>query len=187
MRSLTNADWYLMSGSGVVTLILFTLVVALGIGTTKRLRIARMPKFVTLALHRSVALLAVAFLALHVVTAMLDSYAHVGLAQIFLPTGTSHYAVYLGLGALALDLLLAVLLTSLVRQRLSQRLWKGVHWLAYASWPVALAHGIGIGTNAPSAWFTDVAVACTALVGATVAWRLFELRRPYPKYLGAAS
>lgn len=187
MRSLTNADWYLMSGSGVVTLILFTVVVALGISTTKRLRLARMPKFVTLGLHRSVSLLAVAFLGLHVVAAMLDSYAHVGLRQVFLPSGTSHYAAYLGLGALSFDLMLAVLVTSLLRQRLSQGAWKSVHWLAYASWPIALAHGVGIGTNAASGWFTDVAVGCAGLVGATVAWRLLELRRPYPKYLGAPS
>lgn len=187
MRSLTNADWYLMSGSGVVALILFTLVVALGIGTTKRMRLARMPRFVTLALHRNVALLAVTFLGVHIVAAMLDRYAKVGLAQIFLPTGTSHYSMHLGLGALAFDLLLAVLVTSLLRHRLSQPVWKSVHWLAYASWPVALAHGAGIGTNAASSWFTDVAVGCVLLVGATVTWRLVGLRRPYPKYVGASS
>lgn len=187
MRSLTNADWYLMRGSGVVVLILFTLVVALGVATFKRLRLARMPRFVTLALHRNVALLAVAFLAVHIVTAMLDSYAHVGLTQLFLPTGASRYAVYLGLGALSFDLMLAVLVTSLLRHRLTQGVWKAVHWLAYLSWPLALVHGVGIGTDRSSEWLIDIAVGCIAVVGATIAWRLFELRRQYPKYLGASS
>jgi len=187
MRSVTTFDWYLIRGTGVVTLILFTVVVALGIATTKRLRIARLPRFVTLALHRNVSLLAVAFVAVHVVTSMLDSYAHVGLAQILVPTGTTHYAAYLGLGALSLDMLVAVVLTSLVRRRLTQPVWKGVHWLAYASWPVALAHAVGVGTDSASRWFTTVCVACAGLVGATIAWRLLEVRRPYPKYLGAAS
>lgn len=187
MRSLTNADWYLMRGSGVVALILFTLVFGLGIATSKRLRLARMPKFVTLGLHRNVSLLSVTFLGIHIATAMLDPYAHVGVAQVFLPTGASHYSVYLGLGALSFDLLLAVLVTSLLRHRLTHRLWKSVHWLAYASWPIALAHTLGIGTDASSSWLRDVAVGCTALVGAAIAWRLIELRRPYPKYLGAAS
>src|SRR5581483_10724381 len=76
VRSLTNADWYLLRGSGVVALILFTLVFALGIATSKRWRLARLPKFVTLGLHRNVSLLAVAFLGIHIATAMLDSYAH---------------------------------------------------------------------------------------------------------------
>ena len=187
MRSLTNADWYLMRGTGVVTLILFTLVVALGIATVKRWRLARLPKFVTLALHRNVSLLAVAFLGVHIATAMLDSYAHVGVAQLFVPLGVTRYGFFLGLGALSLDMMIAIVVTSLVRRHLTQRVWKAVHWLAYASWPVALAHSVGIGTDASSGWFTDTAVACVALVGATVAWRLLELRRPYPKYLGAAS
>lgn len=187
MGSLTNFDWYLMRGTGVVALILFTLVVALGIATFKRMRLARMPRFVTLALHRNVALLAAVFLVVHIATAMLDSYAHVGLARVFLPTGTSHYAAYLGLGALSFDLLLAVLVTSLLRHRLTQRAWKAVHWLAYVSWPFAFAHAVGIGTDASSGWLVDTAVACAGLVGATIAWRLFELRRPYSKYLGVPS
>jgi len=187
MRSLRNADWYLISGSGVVTLILFTTVVLLGVATANRWRPARVPRFVTLGLHRNVALLAVAFLGLHVVTSMLDVYAHVGLAQIFVPMGTTHYSAFLGLGALSLDLFLAVVATSLLRDRLSQRLWKGVHWLGYASWPVALAHSAGIGTDASAGWFADVAAACGAAVGAAIVWRLLGRRRPYPKYLGTTS
>ncbi|HEY2542127.1 MAG TPA: hypothetical protein VGH92_03660 [Gaiellaceae bacterium] len=187
MRSLTNADWYLIRGTGVVTLILFTLVVGLGIATTKRWRLPRLPRFVTLGLHRNLSLLAVVFLGVHIVTSMLDSYAHVGIAQIFLPVGTTRYGAFLGLGALSFDLMLAVVVTSLLRHRIGHRLWKSVHWLAYVSWPVALAHAAGIGTDSHAGWFVDTAVACTALVGAAVAWRVFELRRPYPKYLGAAS
>lgn len=188
MRSLNNPMiWYLMRGSGLVALIIFTLVVALGIATTKRRRVGRLPRFVTLGLHRNVSLLAVVFLAMHIATALGDSYAGVGFTQVFLPLPTVRYGLWLGLGAVSLDLLLAIVVTSLLRHRLSQRVWKGVHWLAYASWPIALAHSAGIGTDKAAGWFVDTAVACTALVGAVVAWRLLELRRPYPKYLGASS
>jgi sulfoxide reductase heme-binding subunit YedZ len=183
----SSAVWYLMSGSGVVTLILFTAVVVLGIATTRRLRIGRMPRFVTLALHRSVSLLSLVFLGIHIATALLDSYAKVGIAQLFVPFPSSTYNLFLGLGALSLDLLAAVMVTSLLRHRLSRRVWKGVHWLAYASWPLAFAHSVGMGTNRASGWFVDTAVVCAALVAAALVWRLFELRRPYPKYLGAAS
>jgi sulfoxide reductase heme-binding subunit YedZ len=188
VRSLNHPMiWYLMRGSGVVALILFTLVVALGIATTKRWRTGRLPRFVTLGLHRNVSLLAVVFLAIHVLTALGDSYARVGLAQVFLPFSAPRYGLWLGLGALSLDLLLAIVVTSLLRSHLTQRAWKSVHWLAYASWPLALAHGVGIGTDKTAGWFVDTAVACTALVGAVVAWRLLALRRPYGKYLGAPS
>ena len=182
-----SALWYLMRGSGVVTLILFTAVVTLGIATTRRFHTARLPRFVTLGLHRSVSLLAVVFLGVHIATALLDSYAKVGLAQVVVPVPTSTYNLFLGLGALSLDLLAAILVTSLLRHRLSRRVWKAVHWFAYASWPLALAHSLGNGTDTASGWFVDTAVACVLVVVAAVTWRLFELRRPYPKYLGAAS
>jgi len=179
--------WYLMRGSGVVTLILFTAAVMLGIATTKRWRLGRLPRFVTLGLHRNVALVAVVFLGVHIATAIFDSYAKVSLAQLVIPVPTSGYNFYLGLGALSLDLLVAVVVTSLLRHRLTQRVWKSVHWLAYGSWPLAFAHGVGIGTDRASTWFLGTSLVCVAAVGGTIVWRLFELRRPYPKYLGAAS
>ena len=56
-------------------------------------------------------------------------------------------AAWLGLGALAFDLLVALVVTSLLRRRLGLRAWRAVHWLAYACWPVALVHGWGTGTR----------------------------------------
>ncbi|MGH2935172.1 MAG: ferric reductase-like transmembrane domain-containing protein [Gaiellaceae bacterium] len=182
-----SAVWYLMRGSGVVTLILLTAVVVLGIGTTNRARVGRLPRFVTLALHRNVSLLAVAFLVVHVVTAVVDTYGGIRLAQVFVPLPTHRYGLWLGLGALSLDLLAALIVTSLLRHRLSQRVWKRVHWLAYASWPFALLHSIGTGTDKHAGWFQLISFASMGLVGVTVLWRLAALRRPYPKYLGAGA
>src|SRR5207248_1889682 len=139
-------------------------VVVLGIATTMRFRPGRMPRFVTLGLHRSVSLLAVVFLGIHIATAIADSYAKVGVAQVVVPLPSAKYGLFLGMGALSLDLIAAVVLTSLVRQHLSQRVWKGIHWLAYASWPVAFLHSVGIGTDKASGWFVDTAVACASVI-----------------------
>lgn len=188
MRSLNDpAIWYLLRASGVVALILFTAVVALGIATTRRFRALSLPRFVTLGLHRNVSLLAVVFLGIHIATALADSYAKVGIPQVFAPLPSAKYGLLLGMGALSVDLLVAVVVTSLLRHRLSQRLWKSVHWLAYASWPLAFGHSIGIGTDKAAGWFLDTGVACAGLIAATVAWRLLALRNPHPKYLGTAS
>ena len=187
MRSLSHPTiWYLMRGSGVVTLLLFTAVVVLGIATTMRWRAGTLPRFVTVGLHRNLSLLAVVFLGIHVATAMLDSYAGVRLSQVFVPLPAHRYGLFLGLGALSLDLLAAVLVTSLVRHRLSRGLWKGIHWLGYASWPVAFVHSVGIGTDKHLGWFQVTAFACLGLVVSTAGWRFASsLRRPYPKHLGA--
>jgi sulfoxide reductase heme-binding subunit YedZ len=186
MGGLTHLpDWYLMRASGVVALILFSAVLALGIATANRWRPGRLPRFVTLGLHRNLSLLAVVFLGVHIVTAVLDSYSHMRAIQVLVPLPTGSYSLWLGLGALSLDLALAVVVTSLLRHRLSQRLWKGVHRLAYASWPLAFAHSLGIGTDAGSAWLLSVALACLATVLAAVVWRILGSRHPHPKHLGA--
>jgi predicted ferric reductase len=186
MGGLTHLpDWYLMRGSGVVTLILFSGVVALGIATTNRWRPGRLPRFVTLGLHRNLSLLAVVFLVVHIVTAVLDSYSHMRLIQVLLPFPAGPYPLWLGLGALSLDLMLAVVVTSLLRHRLSRRVWKSVHWLAYASWPLAFAHGLGMGTDAGSVWLLVMALGCLGTVLAAATWRVAGTRRAHPKHLGA--
>ena len=105
--------------------------------------------------------------------------------QILVPLPVGPYPLWLGLGALSLDVLAAVIATSLLRHRLSRRVWKSVHWLSYASWPLAFAHSLGMGTDSSSAWFLGVAVTCAAAVAAAAAWRLTGVGQTAPKHLGA--
>jgi sulfoxide reductase heme-binding subunit YedZ len=173
----SKAIWYVMRGSGVVSLLLLTAVVALGIATSKRWRPGGMPRFVTAGLHRSIALLSVVFVGLHVLTAVFDPYALVGVAAVFVPFVAGRSALWVGLGAISLDLVLALIVTSLVRSHLSPRLWRGVHWLAYLAWPVALAHGIGTGSDKGTLWLQGIAASCVATVGALAVWRLRDRAR----------
>jgi sulfoxide reductase heme-binding subunit YedZ len=168
----SSAIWYVMRGSGVVSLLLLTGVVALGIATSKRWRPRGMPRFVTASLHRSIALLSVVFVALHVLSAVFDPYAVVGVAAVFVPFVAGRSALWVGLGAISLDLVLALIVSSLLRSRLSPRMWRGVHWLAYAAWPVALAHGLGMGSDRGTLWLQGIAGACIATVVALAGWRL---------------
>ena len=164
--------WYLMRASGVVTLILLTGVFVLGIATTNRWRPRRLPGFAALGLHRSISLLAVVFLAVHILTAVIDPYAAVGVAAVVIPFVAGRSALWVGLGALSLDLTLALIVTSLLRSRLSLRVWRGIHWVAYLSWPVALVHSLGAGSDTGTLWLQVIAGGCVGLVVAAVAWRL---------------
>lgn len=186
MGSLTTAPaWYLMRGSGVMTLILLTGVAVLGIATTKHAQFGRLPRFATPALHRSISLLSVVFLTIHVATAIVDPYAAVRIVQVVVPVPAGPYPVWLGLGALSLDAIAAVIVTSLLRNHLGQRVWKSVHWLSYASWPLAFAHSLGIGTDKNSSWFLGIALTCAGAIVAAVVWRVAETGRALPKHLGA--
>ena len=136
-----SAYWYLTRSTGAVALLLLTAAVALGVVDVRRWSTPRWPRFVVDSLHRNVSLLAMAFLALHIVTSVLDSFAPISLLDAFVPFAGSYRPFWLGLGAVAFDLLLAVTITSLLRQRMGYASWRAIHWLTYASWPIALLHG----------------------------------------------
>jgi hypothetical protein len=143
-------------------------------GLLQVVRFARpgMPRFVVAGLHRNVSLLAVALLAVHVVTAVLDSYAPIRIVDVFVPFVSRYRPLWLGFGALSLDLLVAVAVTSLVRERLGHRAWRIVHWTAYACWPLAVVHGLGTGSDTKLGWVLFINVVCIAAVLAALWWRL---------------
>ena len=163
--------WYATRATGLVTLLLLTGSVLLGVLTAGRFASERWPRFLTVGLHRNLSLMAVAFLALHVGTTVVDTYTSIPLTAAFIPFSSSYKTIWLSLGAVACDLLLAVVITSLVRNRLGHRTWRRVHWIAYACWPVALAHGLGIGTDRSTIWVFALTVCCVAMVAAAATWR----------------
>ena len=135
------------------------------------MRAPGVPRFVVDGMHRTASLLAVAFLAVHIVTAVLDSFASISLLDAVIPFVGSYRPLWLGLGAVAFDLLLAVAITSLVRDRMGHATWRGIHWLAYAAWPVAVVHGFGTGSDVHQGWLEAINVACILAVLAAVVGR----------------
>ncbi|KUN79361.1 ferric reductase-like transmembrane domain-containing protein [Streptomyces griseoruber] len=169
--------WYANRATGAVCLVLFTVVVLLGIAVHLRARVPGLPRFGTMTLHRTLSLSATAFLALHLTTAIADGYVNITVVDALIPFVSDYQPLWLGLGTVAFDLMLAVLVTSLLRERLGHRTWRAVHWLAYASWPVALIHGIGIGTDTGADWMTWLTVACVATVVTAGGTRLAHAAR----------
>jgi DMSO/TMAO reductase YedYZ heme-binding membrane subunit len=162
--------WFITRATGAVALVLLTVSVCLGIAEIRRSRPRGLPRFVIDSLHRSASLLAVVFLVVHIATTLLDGFAPISLLDSVTGFTSSYRSVWLGLGAVASDLMIAVTITSLVRQRLGYRTWRLIHWLAYASWPLALVHGYGTGTDTRAAWMLVLSGACVvATIAAVVA------------------
>jgi hypothetical protein len=167
--------WYAARSSGVVALVLLTAVLVLGIAITARLELPSRWRFVVHGLHRNLSLVAVVFLALHVVTAVLDPYAKLTWTDALVPFVSSYRPLYLGLGVLASELLAAVVITALTQRWIGRRLFRIVHWAAYASWPISVVHSLGTGSDVRSGWFYLAAVGCVAAAVAVVlAWRLLR-------------
>ena len=178
--------WYATRGAGVVSLVLLSAVVVLGIASAMRWQTVSWPRFLTTGFHRNLALATLIFLAIHIVTAVVDPFTALGWQAALIPFSSSYRRFWLGLGVVAIYLLLAIMVTSLLRPLFGQRAWRLVHWLAYLMWPVAVIHGIGTGTDPRFAWMLAIEAVCIGSVVAAVAWRV---SRPNPLWrrVGAAS
>jgi sulfoxide reductase heme-binding subunit YedZ len=166
--------WYLNRGSGAVTMVLLTITVVLGVVSLGGLPARRVPRFVLQSLHRNAAMLAFAMLGAHIVSAVVDQYVDIRWWQAFVPFGATYEPQWLGLGAVAVDLLLLIAATSMLRRRLADRTWRLLHQMAWPMWGLSLAHGIGMGTDLRDAWWL-VTLGCAAAVAAALSWRLVRV------------
>jgi sulfoxide reductase heme-binding subunit YedZ len=166
------ALWYIDRGSGLVALMLLTTSVVLGLVSVARLHSPRWPRFALADLHRNLALLALAFGVVHVVTSVIDSFVPISVVDAFVPFAGSYRPVWLALGTIGADLMLAVLITSALRRRLGYKAWRSVHMLSYGAWGASVIHSIGIGSDARSAiWGVMIVAACIGAVGGALVQR----------------
>jgi DMSO/TMAO reductase YedYZ heme-binding membrane subunit len=164
--------WYATRATGLVALVLLTGSMGMGLLSSVRFQRPAWPRFVTLGLHRNLSLLALAFTVAHIVTTVTDSFVSIPLQDAVVPFISSYRPIWLGLGAIAFDLMLALTVTSLLRTRMSLRSWRLVHWCAYLCWPVAVLHGLGTGTDTPVNWVLGLTAACVLVIAGLTLWRL---------------
>lgn len=174
-----TALWYTTRGAGAVSLLLFSGVVVLGVLSSLRFESPSWPRFLTTGLHRNVALTALVFLALHIVTAVVDPFTHLGWLAALVPFSSYYRTFWLGLGTIAFELLVAISITSLVRGLIGHAAWRAIHWLAYAAWPVSVIHSLGTGTDTWSAWMLAIDMVCILAVCGAVGARLL-MKSPDP-------
>jgi DMSO/TMAO reductase YedYZ heme-binding membrane subunit len=173
-----TAYWYLTRATGVVSLVLLTVSVVLGVlGPMRIAARPRWPRFAIDTLHRDCSLIVLVVIGLHIVTTVADGFAPITLLDGVIPFVSPYRPLWLGFGTFAFDLLLAVAITSLVRRRLGYKTWRAVHWLAYASWPIAVLHGLGTGTDTKAFWSLLLTAACVVAVAIAV-WARLDRARP---------
>jgi predicted ferric reductase len=177
----TTAFWYASRATGIVSLLLLTAVLVLGILVNRQGRLPGLPRFAAGSLHRNISLLAVAFIAVHVLTAVLDTYVSIPILAGVVPFASGYERGWLTLGAVSFDIMLAMIITSLLRGRLNRTLWRAVHLLAYLSWPVAFAHSIGSSRDLQHGWLLDLSIGCALIVVAAASWRLAHAARQLPR------
>lgn len=170
----SNPLWFATRAAGTIALVLLTATLVLGVAGARRYAPAAVGRFEIAALHRNLSVLSLALLVVHIGTAVADSYVPLGRAAWLVPFASPYRTVWVGLGTLAFDLLLAVAITSAARLRLGPRRWKAVHYSAYAAWPVAVFHAAGTGTDTKLAPELMLYGTCIAAVVIACWWRLYH-------------
>jgi methionine sulfoxide reductase heme-binding subunit len=171
-----KAAWYLMRASGFVAFGLLTITLALGVANLARWERGRWARAVAALVHRNASLLAIVFLAIHIATAVSDKYVSIPVLASVVPGLSGYDPLWVGVGAVSLDVMAALIVTSLLRERLGRRTWKAVHWFAYLVWPTALVHSIGAGTGSGvdtgHTWSTVIYALAALIVAGAIAVRL---------------
>ncbi|MEI4270282.1 ferric reductase-like transmembrane domain-containing protein [Klenkia sp. LSe6-5] len=172
--------WYLNRATGLVVLALMTLTIVLGVLVHRQVALPGLPRWGTVGLHRGAGLVSAVLLVVHVVSAVVDGYVRISWLDAVLPFVAGYEPFWVGWGTLAVDLAAVVVLTSLLRGRLPLRAWRAVHLTSYALWPLALAHGLGAGTDLGSGWLLGGVVACAVAVAIASGVALAGRRRARP-------
>jgi methionine sulfoxide reductase heme-binding subunit len=170
-KGMIDALWYLARGTGVVSLIMLTITVVLGIGSRSGRPVFGLPRFAVALVHRNASLIALGLIAIHVTSLLLDPYAQLRLVDLVVPFGATYRPLWVGLGTLAAEMLVVVVGTSLLRTRIGVRWWRSIHWIAYAMWPAAWLHGFYTGSDGGESWLNLVVIVCALAVGAAGIWR----------------
>ena len=176
-----TAFWFASRATGVISLILFSLVAMLGILVNRQGRLPGLPRFAVTGLHRNLSLLTVAFLGTHIVTAIVDGYAHIPWLSTVVPFTSGYERFWIGLGAVAIDLFAALIVTSLLRDRLRPSVWRAIHWLAYVCYPVVVAHSIGAYKDLQSGWLLALTLATVFAVITAIGYRVLDARAAVPR------
>lgn len=163
--------WFASRSTGVVSIAMLTIVVVLGLRTSGGRRPHRDAATVGMALHRNLSLGTVVFLVVHVATAIAETYVEIDAVSAVVPFTSPFERVPVGLGTLAVDLLLTVTVTSLVRHRLSMVAWRRIHLLSHLLWPTAVVHGLLLGT-AKEPVLRAITIGCAAVLAVVLLWRL---------------
>ena len=184
MTTWSAVTWDTARAGGFAAYILLSVAVSVGLVLRNRWQTPKWPRLITNELHGYLSLLALVFIVVHVLAVLVDPFTRFGLAEVLVPFVSHYRPVWMGLGIVALYLLLAVWLSSRLRTRVGYETWRRIHVLAYGVYVAATIHGLGTGSDTRSVWAPIVYASSVVVVGGLAARRLLvpaargQRRRP---------
>lgn len=174
MTALTSPYlWYSARATGSVSLVLLAATIVLGSLVATRVGGRAVGRFELNEIHRSVSTIALVFVAIHVLATVVDSYVPTGFLSIIVPFSSEYKRLPVAIGTIAIDLMLAVWISSMLKERIRYSSWRFIHWLSWASFAAAALHGFVVGTDHHQKWYFALTVASVGAVALSAIWRVF--------------
>jgi methionine sulfoxide reductase heme-binding subunit len=173
-------DWYAARAGGIVAYVLLTAVVVLGLSLSIKRSLKRWPRFAVEDVHRFGGLLTGTFIAVHVAAIAIDAYLPFSLLSLAVPFVSTYRPLWVGLGIVTTELLIAIAVTNRIRGRIPHRTWRRVHYLTFAVWAGATVHAVGAGTDRRTPWLLAIEIAAVGAVSGLTAWRVLGARGVRP-------
>ncbi|GAC1400787.1 MAG: hypothetical protein NVSMB52_14460 [Chloroflexota bacterium] len=170
--------WYVVRASGFVVYLLLTIGVLSGLLLTLRWRSDAWPRLLTEGVHQFLQLLGLAFLAVHVISTLLDTFISFAWFEVLIPFTGPYRVPWMGLGIVAMYLMIALAISIYVRRMIGYRTWRLLHYAGFGAWILALAHGITTGTDTRSGWAMAVYGISIVLVAGLVLARFGGIPLP---------
>jgi sulfoxide reductase heme-binding subunit YedZ len=168
--------WLLARASGLTAYALLTASVLAGLVLKSRpfgraLRAASVTD-----VHRFLALLGLAMLALHGGALLLDRTVKITPAALLVPGASAYRPLPVALGVVAAELTALIVFSFSLRRRIGARSWRRLHWATYLVFGLATVHGLTAGTDSAQPWARSLYLGALGAVLFATAWR--ALTRP---------
>ena len=170
---------FMLYYAGVLALVGLTGSVLMGLVATDRIVMKPGHRVMAQAVHRAFAFGTLAFLIIHITTEILAQRSHV--IDAVIPFLSPYRTFYIGLGTIASDLIVLLVVTSILRKRFTGHgqawRWRAIHYSSYVAFVFGVLHGLLGGRAAKPYvdWSYGFAIAATAL-GLAVRFLALSLR-----------
>jgi sulfoxide reductase heme-binding subunit YedZ len=174
LNEIDHTFWFLNRAAGLAAYLLLFLAVSLGLSMTGGALERFLRRYRVYDLHRFVSLLALGLTAFHVAIVLPDQFARFGVADLLVPFAANYRPAYMAAGIFSLYLLVIVVGAFYLRQVISYRTWRVLHYATFACYTLALAHGIGAGTDTQAGWVQYLYAATAVVAFNMLVYRLLK-------------
>ncbi len=144
-----QATWYITRAAGLTGFLLLWFSTLWGLVLPSKILDGFLHGTFSYDFHQFISLLAIGFIALHIIVLTMDQYLPFSVFQLLVPFTSTYRPVWVSFGIFSLYLILLVTITFYIRDRIGSKAFRSIHYLSLIAFAGAAIHGLYSGTDSP--------------------------------------